>query len=62
MSEQKRIPDYETGRIIKECRCLLCAKEWWPRTPERPLICPNCKSARWNKGRRGATKEPKKTA
>ena len=25
-------------------RCLRCGKEWWPRSPERPRVCPKCKS------------------
>jgi predicted Zn-ribbon and HTH transcriptional regulator len=31
------------------CRCR-CGHEWVPRTPgERPLVCPKCKSPRWDR-------------
>jgi hypothetical protein len=33
------------------CRCR-CGHEWLPRdheTGERPLVCPKCKSPRWDK-------------
>lgn len=28
------------------CRC---GHEWFPRTPERPRVCPKCKSANWDR-------------
>ena len=39
---------------IKIClrgyKCNNCGNEWIPRSPkEKPLICPKCKSARWDK-------------
>jgi predicted Zn-ribbon and HTH transcriptional regulator len=40
---------------ITEKECKLCGHKWFPRTPARPLICPTCKSARWDIGRVRAT-------
>ena len=35
---------------IKGYKCNNCGNEWLPRSPkEKPLICPKCKSARWDK-------------
>ncbi len=35
---------------IKGYKCNNCGYEWVPRSrKERPLICPTCKSARWDK-------------
>lgn len=42
----------ERGRILRERICLLCKHRWFPRSFERPRICPNCKSARWDVGRK----------
>jgi predicted Zn-ribbon and HTH transcriptional regulator len=39
---------------VKGYRCNNCGYIWQPRSSkEKPLICPKCKSARWDK-------EPKK--
>jgi DNA-directed RNA polymerase subunit RPC12/RpoP len=35
---------------VKGYKCNNCANEWIPRSQkERPLICPKCKSSRWDK-------------
>ena len=45
---------------VKGYRCERCEHEWTPRNlrnPERPRICPKCKSAFWDRAprsRRGA--------
>lgn len=40
---------------VKAYKCNNCEYVWQPRSKkEKPLICPKCKSARWNK-------EPKKS-
>lgn len=31
--------------------CVRCAHQWLPKKPERPLICPKCKSAYWDRPR-----------
>jgi predicted Zn-ribbon and HTH transcriptional regulator len=41
----------ETMTVIKRI-CLRCGHEWWPRTPEEPLICPKCKTPYWNRERK----------
>lgn len=30
-------------------KCEKCGHTWMKRGDERPLICPKCKTARWNK-------------
>ena len=34
---------------IKILRCTKCGYEWYPRSPEKPKVCPRCKSYRWEK-------------
>jgi len=34
--------------MIKICKCLRCNHEW-PTKQDRPIICPKCKSAYWDK-------------
>lgn len=44
------MPDIEIK--VKAYKCNKCGKEWIPRTyKERPLVCPKCKSPRWDKKR-----------
>lgn len=31
--------------------CLRCAHTWYPRRPERPAVCPHCKSPYWDRKR-----------
>jgi predicted Zn-ribbon and HTH transcriptional regulator len=34
---------------VKGYKCNNCSYEWLPRSnKEKPLICPKCKSARWD--------------
>lgn len=33
---------------VLSCRCR-CGHEWVARQAERPLVCPKCKSPRWDK-------------
>ena len=37
---------------IQRLECKLCHYRWFPRSTERPRICPHCKSVRWDVGRR----------
>lgn len=38
---------------VKGFKCNNCNWEWIPRTyKERPLVCPKCKSARWDKAKK----------
>lgn len=30
------------------CRCR-CGHEWFPRVKEKPRVCPECKSANWDR-------------
>jgi predicted Zn-ribbon and HTH transcriptional regulator len=30
-------------------RCERCSHEWLPRNKVKPVICPKCKSAYWNR-------------
>ena len=44
----------EIQKSIKMYKCNNCSNEWQPRSyKQKPLICPKCKSSRWDK-------EPKK--
>ena len=45
---------------IKRVECLRCGHEWWPRKPEKPVICAKCKSPYWDKPRKKPKKEAKK--
>ena len=46
---------------VRGYKCNNCSYEWLPRSKkEKPLICPRCKSARWDKPRREKTKKEKK--
>jgi predicted Zn-ribbon and HTH transcriptional regulator len=33
---------------VLSCVCR-CGHEWITRNPDRPLVCPKCKSPRWDK-------------
>jgi len=33
-------------------KCKWCEHEWLARTPFRPVVCPRCKSYKWDKERR----------
>ena len=32
--------------------CKRCGYEWYPRTPQKPKVCPKCKSAYWDTPKR----------
>lgn len=34
---------------VKGYRCERCGHEWIPRKKGYPVLCPNCKSAYWDK-------------
>lgn len=38
---------------MEKLRCCRCGHEWWPKTPNRPGVCPRCKSYDWDKPREG---------
>jgi len=37
---------------MKKLQCLRCLHKWYPRTKNKPVLCPNCKSKYWNKERK----------
>jgi len=37
------------GEIMKKYRCKRCGHAWYPRKPEKSLLCPKCKSAYWDR-------------
>ena len=37
---------------IKQVECLRCSYKWYPESPERPQVCPKCKSYNWNRPRK----------
>ena len=34
---------------VKGYQCERCSHKWLPRKKEKPIICPKCKSAYWDK-------------
>jgi predicted Zn-ribbon and HTH transcriptional regulator len=38
--------------MIKVYNCKRCGHEWAARKPDKPTICPKCKSAYWDKSRK----------
>ncbi len=34
---------------VKGYKCERCDHKWIPRKKEYPILCPNCKSAYWDK-------------
>ena len=38
-----------TDLILPNFKCLRCTHEWFPRSNKLPVLCPKCKSAKWNK-------------
>ena len=43
-------------------KCARCGHTWLPRGEERPLLCPKCKSLRWDKETAAANKRKKAVA
>ena len=44
--------------VIEQVHCLKCGYVWWPKTPEKPRVCPNCKSAWWDIPPKRPTESP----
>lgn len=38
-------------------KCLRCKYEWKPRTPRKPVACPDCKHRRWFEYKNPETRE-----
>jgi hypothetical protein len=36
---------------MEQLTCRRCDHRWYPRSPERPVQCPKCRSVFWDKGR-----------
>jgi len=34
--------------VITVLECNRCGYSWYPRTPQLPKVCPNCKHRNWN--------------
>jgi len=34
---------------MKKNVCQKCGHKWWPRTPDKPTMCPACKCRNWDK-------------
>lgn len=45
--------------MLSGCRCR-CGHEWLPRDGVRPLVCPKCKSPRWDKPKKFERKPSEK--
>lgn len=35
--------------VIKQCHCLRCGHEWFPRARGKPKACPRCNSWYWDR-------------
>ncbi len=33
--------------------CNKCGHEWWPRSDVLPVMCPRCKSYKWDEKKKG---------
>jgi len=45
--------------IIEKLHCTRCLGSWYPRTPNKPAVCPKCKTRYWDKPRREKKSEGK---
>jgi len=36
-------------RVIEKLHCKRCGYEWWPKAPDKPMLCanPTCRSPYW---------------
>ena len=44
-------------KTITKKDCIRCGHTWYPRSQNKPIICPKCKSPYWNKAKKEAIKE-----
>lgn len=44
--------------MLRQQSCLRCGYTWWPRTPNRSVRCPECRSPYWHRPRRQETGSP----
>ena len=42
---------------VEGYKCERCEHKWIPRKKEYPILCPNCKSAYWDKPRKNHIKK-----
>jgi len=47
--------------IITKLRCNYCHYEWYPRTPNLPIVCPRCKHRNWNEEVKDVKKKGRST-
>ena len=49
-------PDLPIGMVpLLGCRCR-CGHTWLPREPEKPRVCPKCKSPNWDRPKKWSWK------
>ncbi len=46
------LEQYDSELELPIHTCLRCSREWIPRAPDRPKVCPGCHSPYWDKPRR----------
>ena len=39
-------------KTIFKFKCLRCGHIWWPKTPDKPRVCPKCKSPYYDRPRK----------
>ena len=42
----------ELKSVMDRFVCVRCGHCWWPRSDSLPLMCPRCKSYKWNEERK----------
>ena len=48
-----------TTTKITKLTCLRCGHSWWPKTPDRPMLCAKCRSAYWERPKKNKKEETK---
>jgi len=39
----------EVQLIVKGFKCIRCEHEWIPKKKQKPVVCPECHSAYWDR-------------
>ncbi len=42
---------------LMQCHCLKCGHKWYPRKPEKPMVCPKCHCVKWWEEKKGLSQK-----